>query len=197
MAFLLWGCNHMTPCVDGFVSKQPSQNFTLVRTADNIGLHVSFSGHVSTSHIQLADVLHIPKLSRILVSITQLLDFDILILFHSSGCVVQDPKTKQILGLGRKVGRMIEVIYLRLPLQSSSLVASVSYTSSFDLWHARLGHLSLARIKSLASSEALGNYLSSETISCLSCKLGKYHSLLFAINGFNYTSPFDLIHFDV
>ncbi|KAI3718649.1 hypothetical protein L6452_19528 [Arctium lappa] len=92
-------------------------------SADNTGLPVSFSGNVSTPHIQLPDVLNVPKLSLSLVSIAQLLESNLIILFHSSGCVVQDPKTKQILGLGRQVGRMIEVVYLRLPLPSSSLVA--------------------------------------------------------------------------
>ncbi|KAI3702647.1 hypothetical protein L6452_28395 [Arctium lappa] len=105
-------CNHMTPCTDGFVSKKPPEHFTSVRTADNTDLSVSFSGNVSTPHIQLPDVLNIPKLSLSLVSIAQLLESNLIILFHSSGCVVQDPKTKQILGLGRKIGRMIEVVYL-------------------------------------------------------------------------------------
>ncbi|KAI3748828.1 hypothetical protein L6452_12207 [Arctium lappa] len=135
-------CNHMTPCTDGFVSKKPPQHFTSVRTADNTGLPVSFSGNVSTPHIQLPGVLNIPKLSLSLVSVAQLLESNLNILFHSSGCIVQDPKTKQILGLDRKVGRMFEVVYLRLSLPSSNLVASVSNSSSFELWHARLGTLS-------------------------------------------------------
>ncbi|KAI3703060.1 hypothetical protein L6452_28815 [Arctium lappa] len=92
---------------------------------------------------------------------------------------------------------MFEVVYLRLPLPSSNLVASVSNSSSFELWHARLGHLSLARIKSLANSGVLGNCVSSDSISCLSCKLGKHHALSFETNEFNSTSAFDLIHSDV
>ena len=119
-------CNHMTLCADGFVPKQPPQHFTLVWIADNTGLPVSFSGNVSTKSIQLLDVLNVPKLSLSLVSVAQLLESNLLILFHYSACVLQDPKTKQIIGLGRKVGRMIEVVYLRLLLSSSSLVVSIS-----------------------------------------------------------------------
>ncbi|KAI3684802.1 hypothetical protein L6452_34028 [Arctium lappa] len=190
-------CNHMTPCTDGFVSKKPPQQFTSVRTADNTGLPVSFSGNVSTPHIQLPGVLNVLKLSLSLVSIAQLIESNLIILFHSSGCVVQDPKTKQILGLGRKVGWMIEVVYLRLPLPYTSLIASVSSTASFELWHARLGYLSLARKKSLAHLGLLGNCVSTDNISCLSCKLGKHHALPFELNKFSSTSSFDLIHFDV
>ncbi|KAJ9552004.1 hypothetical protein OSB04_016049 [Centaurea solstitialis] len=68
-----------------------------------------------------------------------------------------DPKTKQILGKGRRVGRVLEVVYLRLPLSSSytNLTASVSKSPSLDLWHARLGHLSSARVQLLANSGLL------------------------------------------
>ncbi|KAJ9545599.1 hypothetical protein OSB04_025306 [Centaurea solstitialis] len=96
-----------------------------------------------------------------------------------SGDFSRDPKTKQTLGVGRRVGRVLEVIYICLPLQSPNFVVSVSSTASFDLWHARLG--------------SLGN-VSSESISSLSCKLGKHHALLFDNNDFTFSLPFDLIH---
>ncbi|KAJ9535867.1 hypothetical protein OSB04_un000981 [Centaurea solstitialis] len=108
----------------------------------------------------------------------------------------EDPKTKQILGVGRRVGRVLEVVYMRLPLQSSTFVAFVSSITSFDLWHACLGHLTPNRIKVLASSGSLGN-VSSESVSCLSCKLGKHHALPFDNNEFTSILPFDLIHSDV
>ena len=92
---------------------------------------------------------------------------------------------------------MFEVVYLRLPLLSSNLVASISPTSSLQLWHARLGHLSLAKLQSLASSGVLENCSSSDTLSYLSCKLGKHHALPFEANELNSTSPFDFIHSDV
>ncbi|KAI3735565.1 hypothetical protein L6452_15071 [Arctium lappa] len=187
----------MEQIMSGAMGMNSPHSVASVRTADNTGLPVSFSGNVSTPHIQLPDVLNVPNLSLSLVLIAQLLESNLIILFHSSGCVVHDPKTKQILGLSRKVGRMIEVVYLRLPLPSSSLVASVSNTSSFELWHARLGHLSLARIKSLAHLGVLGNCVSTDNISCLSCKLGKHHALPFEMNEFNSPSSFDLIHSDV
>ncbi|KAJ9547369.1 hypothetical protein OSB04_019912 [Centaurea solstitialis] len=109
-----------------------------------------------------------------------------------------DPKTKQILGKGRRVGRVLEVVYLHLPLSSSytNLTASVSKRPSLDLWHARLGHLSSARVRLLANSGLLGNITSNE-VSCLSCKLGKHHALPFELNDYKSASAFDLIHSDV
>ncbi|KAJ9555291.1 hypothetical protein OSB04_009905 [Centaurea solstitialis] len=167
------GCfNHMSPYPAGFITKQPSQHPT-VRTTDLTPKPVLFSGNFSNDTIQLPDVL-LPSL------------------YYS------DPKTKQILGKGRRVGRVREVVYLRLPLSLlyTNLTASVSKSPSLDLWHARLGHLSSTRVQLLANSSLLGNITSNE-VSCLSCKLGKHHALPFELNDYKSASAFDLIHSDV
>ncbi|KAJ9546605.1 hypothetical protein OSB04_019148 [Centaurea solstitialis] len=193
-----YGCfNHMSPYPAGFITKQPSQHPT-VRTADLTPKPVLFSGHFSNDTIQLPDVLHVPGLAIALVYLTQLQEMGLLISFDFSGCVIQDPKTKQILGKGHRVGRVLEVVYLRLPLSSSytNLTASVSKSPSLDLWHARLGHLSSARVQLLANSGLLGNITSNE-VSCLSCKLGKHHALPFELNDYKSASVFELIHSDV
>ncbi|KAJ9543849.1 hypothetical protein OSB04_023556 [Centaurea solstitialis] len=190
------GCfNHMTPCPDGFLSKQP-YSLSSVGTTDLSPLPVLFSGNFSTDTVQLPEVLHVTWLAVGLVSLTQLQELGLLVLFHPYGCLVQDSKTKQILGVGRRVGRVLEVVYMRLPLQSSTFAISVSSIASFDLWHARLGHLSPNRIKVLDISGSLGN-VSSESVSCLSCKLGKHHALPFDNNEFTSILPFDLIHSNV
>ncbi|KAJ9564443.1 hypothetical protein OSB04_000409 [Centaurea solstitialis] len=192
------GCfNHMSPYPAGFITKQPSQHPT-VRTTDLTPKPVLFSENFSNDTIQLPDVLHVPGLAIGLVSLTQLQEMGLLISFDFSGCVIQDPKTKQVLGKGLRVGRVLEVVYLRLPLSSSytNLTTSVSESPSLDLWHARLGHLSSARVQLLANSGLLGNITSNE-VSCLSCKLGKHHALLFELNDYKSASAFDLIHSDV
>ncbi|KAJ9552467.1 hypothetical protein OSB04_016512 [Centaurea solstitialis] len=155
------GCfNHMSPCPKGFVSKRRSSHPT-VRTVDLTPKSVLFEGDVSTNNVKLPEVLHVQGLATGLVSPTQLQEMGLLMFFDFSGCVIQDPKTKQTLGVGRRVGRVLEVVYIHIPLQSHSVVASVSQPSSLDLWHDRLGHLSSSRIKLLASSGSLGH-------SCLS-----------------------------
>ncbi|KAK2966740.1 hypothetical protein RJ640_001064 [Escallonia rubra] len=76
-----------------------------------------------------------------------------------SGCSVQDPKTGQILGIGRKVGRLYELTILRIPSKISSKYYSAASTSSktpMELWHSRLGHLSFNRLRYLVSSGQLG-----------------------------------------
>ncbi|KAJ9563192.1 hypothetical protein OSB04_008352 [Centaurea solstitialis] len=190
------GCfNHMSPYPTGFISKRRSPHPT-VGLADLSPKPVLFEGDVSTDNIQLPEVLHVSDIAIGLVSLTQLQEMGLLMFFDFSGCVIQDPKTKQTLGVGRRVGRVLEVVYIRIPLSSPRVVASVSPSSSLDLWHARLGHLSSSRIKMLASSGSLGHVTSSD-ISCLPCKLGKHHALPFDTNESKSFCPFDLIHSDV
>ncbi|KAJ9550673.1 hypothetical protein OSB04_014718 [Centaurea solstitialis] len=190
------GCfNHMSPYPTGFISKRRSPHPT-VGLADLSPKPVLFEGDVFTENIQLPEVLHVSDIAIGLVSLTQLQEMGLLMFFDFSGCVIQDPKTKQTLGVGRRVGRVLEVVYIRIPLSSPRVVASVSPSSSLDLWHARLGHLSSSRIKMLASSGSLGHVTSSD-ISCLPCKLGKHHALPFDTNESKSFSPFDLIHSDV
>ncbi|KAJ9554225.1 hypothetical protein OSB04_018270 [Centaurea solstitialis] len=190
------GCfNHMSPYPTGFISKRRSPHPT-VGLADLSPKPVLFEGDVSTDNIQLPEVLHVSDIAIGLVSLTQLQEMGLLMFFDFSGCVIQDPKTKQTLGVGRRVGRVLEVVYIRIPLSSPRVVASVSPLSSLDLWHAHLGHLSSSRIKMLASSGSLGHVTSSD-ISCLPCKLGKHHALPFDTNESKSFCPFDLIHSDV
>ncbi|KAJ9540774.1 hypothetical protein OSB04_027280 [Centaurea solstitialis] len=109
------GCfNHMSPYSTSFVSKRRSPHPT-VGLADLSPKPVLFEGDVSTDNIQLPDVLHVSDIA-----------------------IGLDPKTKQTLGVGRRVGRVLEVVYIRIPLSSSRVVASVSPSSSLDLWHTRL-----------------------------------------------------------
>ena len=39
-----------------------------------------------------------------LISVGQLCDLGLNVVFSSSGCYVQDPQTTQVIGIGRKVG---------------------------------------------------------------------------------------------
>ena len=61
-----------------------------------------------------------------------------------------------MLGTGHKVGRVFEVHDLKIPSQVVS-AATTTATPSLDLWHARLGHLSISHLQLLASQGHLGS----------------------------------------
>ena len=108
---------------------------------------------------------------------------------------VQDPRTGQVLGTGRKVGRMFEVHDLKIPSQVISIVA-ITATPSPDLWYACLGHPSLSHLHLLASQGHLG-LVQFQKFDCTSCHFGKQTKLPFNKSDSFSSAPFDLIHSDI
>ena len=71
--------------------------------------------------------------------------------------------------------------------------AALSTTiAPFQLWHSRLAHLSLNKVKGLLSNGSLGNISD-----CFGCKLGKQHAIPFKKSFTVTNAPFDLIHSDI
>ena len=103
----------------------------------------------------------------------------------------------QIIRTAHKVGRLFELIFLHL--SSSRLSASAvskQSTSSLALWHSRLSHASISRVKQLVSRGLLGS-VSNKSFDCMLCQFGKQTALLFNNNVSHALSSFDLIHSDV
>ena len=149
-------CNHMTLDKSQFFDNAPLEHPITIYTADGTPMPISHKGTISSSSLSLNDTFHIPKLSLNLLSVGQLCELDVDLLFTNHGVDVQDPRTGQVLRTGRKVGRMFEVHDLKIPSQVVSAAATTA-TSSPDLWHAHLGHSSLSRLQLLASQGHLGS----------------------------------------
>ena len=65
-----------------------------------------------------------------------------------------------------------------------------------SLWHLRLGHVSVQKLRSLISSGFLGQ-IKHDSVDCVSCQLAKQPTLSFNnSDSFPHTS-FDLIHSDI
>ena len=92
---------------------------------------------------------------------------------------------------------MFELIFLHLPSSrlSASAVSKQS-TSSLALWHSRLGHASISRVKQLVSRGLLGS-VSNKSFDCMPCQFGKQTALPFNNSVSHALSSFDLIHSDV
>ena len=145
----------MTPDGSQFFYKAPLEHPITIYTADGTSMSVSHKT-ISSPSLSLNDTFHIPKLSLNLLSVGQLCELGVDLLFTNHGVDVQDPRTGQVLRTGRKVGRMFEVHDLKILSQVVSAAATIA-TSSPDLWHARLGHPSLSRLQLLASQGHLGS----------------------------------------
>uniref|UniRef100_A0A2N9IYW1 Integrase catalytic domain-containing protein n=1 Tax=Fagus sylvatica TaxID=28930 RepID=A0A2N9IYW1_FAGSY len=113
----------------------------------------------------------------------------------ADGSAMTDSWTGQIVGIARKVGRLFELTSLHL--SSSSVSAPVIVASaSIELWHSRLGHVSLPCIQTLVSRGLLGS-VSSSPFDCMPCQLGKQPALPFNNSESIASATFDLIHSDI
>ena len=108
---------------------------------------------------------------------------------------MQDSRTGQIVGTVRKVGWLFELTSLHFPSSSVSAPVVAAF-ASIELWHSRLGHVSLPRIKTLVSRGLLGS-VSSSPFDCMPSQLGKQLALLFNNSESIISATFDLIHSDV
>uniref|UniRef100_A0A2N9FEM3 CCHC-type domain-containing protein n=1 Tax=Fagus sylvatica TaxID=28930 RepID=A0A2N9FEM3_FAGSY len=126
-------CNHMSPDSQLFSSIIPTTHTPLIQTANGSHLAASHTGSVSTSTLSLSDTYLIPNLTLNLISVGQLCELGFDLWFGSSGCRVQDPRTNQVLGTGRRVGRMFELTSLHLPTTSTPPPSHVAHTASEHL----------------------------------------------------------------
>lgn len=75
------------------------------------------------------------------------------VILSSSGVQTQDSQTGQILGTGRKVGRLFELASLHLPQNCVS--AATTTKTSIHQWHLLLGHALAKIIQPLISHDYL------------------------------------------
>ena len=190
-------CNHMSSSPNVIPSHTPS-SLPTIYTANDSSMHVSHQGTISTPNLSVSNVYHIPQLTHNLLSVGQLTELGFSLTFSSNGVVLQDPQTGQIIGTARKVERLFELISLHLPFShlSAPTVSGTSPSSSLALWHSRLGHASISRVKELASMGLLGS-VSIENFDCMPCQLGKQTALPVNNSVSHALSSFDLIHSNV
>ena len=106
---------------------------------------------------------------------------------------MQDPKTRQELGTGRRIGRLFEIFSLRLPATGVSATLS---SPSLSLGHSRLGHASSSQVQQLVSRGLLGP-VSKENFDRVPCQLEKQLAFSFHNSESMSTGIFYLIHSDV
>jgi hypothetical protein len=149
---------------------------------------------ISTSNLSVSDTYLVPKLSLNLLSIGQLCELGLELKFSKKGVDVQDSQTGQLLGTGCKVGHHFELSFLQIPSSTTTSMAAITVTS--NLWHSRLGHASLSRVRLLASQGHLGS-VNFQSFDYVSCHLGKQTHLSFNKSESFSSAPFDLVHYDI
>ncbi|XP_048494780.1 uncharacterized protein LOC125494928 [Beta vulgaris subsp. vulgaris] len=171
-------------------------------------------------NLVLKDVLYVPIFKHNLISVGKLIDdAAIEVIFRSHECIFLIPNTTHHLGTAPKIGGLYLLnssqksvstnIHKNFPIVTNVVVAdsnshslaSVSQSStlsksskssnlSIDLLHARLGHISLSKMKHLGICDCnhLNNYF------CEICVYAKHHKLPFPRSLNRAAKCFDLIY---
>ncbi|CAN1179704.1 Retrovirus-related Pol polyprotein from transposon TNT 1-94 [Linum perenne] len=216
------GCfNHMTGASSGFQNYRPLNNAT-VQVVNGQKLPIVGIGDIQTSSISLHNTLHVPSLVPNLVSVGQLADDGYVMSFSSSGCYVQDQKTKKLIGTGSKIRRSYFLKSFPLggsegtttkknntlgdqrSLHSSASLffdcfsTQLSSVNKWNLWHSRLGHPHTARLKFMMQHHVLPIRLNLRDIDdsthCIEAKSSKQS---FPPSETIVPYAFDLVHTDV
>jgi hypothetical protein len=145
---------HMTRNKKWFSSLTPLLDKEYVTFGDDKKGKVLGTGIIKvTNHFTLNDVALMDKLTYNLLSISQLVDADLNVLFHKSGSRVLDSSGKLVCG----ISHIRKVFQADFSFAQSSVKCLISQSSSeLWKWHRRLGDLSfnlLCQLSGLGYSE--------------------------------------------
>ena len=151
----------------------------------------------------LRDVLCVPTFKVNLMSVSQLTrDLNCSMTFFPHWCVLQDLATRRMIGLGKKRDGLYYLAALTTRKIRTTSHSSPNHqptcnltTSSIDLWHSRLGHISHSRLSFIAKNFLKISIQSNNA--CRICPLAKQHRLPFGTSEISSKKPFDLIHCDI
>lgn len=146
-------------------SVQPNQVITTITLPDGSRAPVQAIGatHLNQS-ISLSCVHYVPNFKFNLLSISQLTrDSNCSVTFYPSHCILQDLSTKEEIGRGHEHAGLYY-------LEMTSPVCFTHSIPIFQLWHQRLGHLSVDKQRILKSSLSCGF---DSSFHCNVCPLAK------------------------
>jgi hypothetical protein len=193
------GCSrHMIGNKKWFSSLTPLSPKEYVTFEDDKKGKVLGTGVIKVNYcFTLNDVTLVDRLRYNLLSIFQLCDADLSVLFHKSDSHVIDSCGKRVCGISR-IGNIFQAIFSSAKYSLRCLISQSS--SELWKWHRRLGHLSfdlLCRLSGLGLLRGLPLLKFESDLVCAPCRYGKmiaaFHS---PINTVMTEHPRQLLHMD-
>jgi hypothetical protein len=178
------GCSqHMTGDKKWFSNLTPLSHKKYVTFEDDKKGKVLDTGVIKVNNnFTLKDVALVDKLGYNLLSVSQLVDADLGVLFHKSDSQVLDSRGDLVCGISR-IGKVFQADF---SFAQSSIKCLISWSSSeLWKWHRRLGHLSfdlLCQLIGLGLLRGLPLLKFESNLICAPCHHGKMistsHSLV-------------------
>ncbi|CAL1402205.1 unnamed protein product [Linum trigynum] len=197
------GCNeHIVRDASWLSEVDTAGTYPPVRIPDGTSIPVQGIGSVVLNkHLRLERVLHVPSFKCNLLSVSRLTKENRVILtFMGDFCMIQDSRSKTMIGLGQAREGLY---YLqrteglgKLDEKSFAVFAAAASKTSLALWHARLGHPSVAKLHTLRTSLFLSDF-SFKAQDCDSYLRAKLTREPFLSHPIKTRSCFDVVHMDI
>jgi GAG-pre-integrase domain/gag-polypeptide of LTR copia-type len=190
---------HVTPDINNLSSSAPYTGSEAVHIGNGSGLNIANKGttinHTGSTSLMLNNILHVPQITKNLLSVSQLLkDNKVIIKFSSDLCLIKDQKTHEILFHGTLHNGLYQLSLSSAASPNIHVLQAI--VASPDLWHYRLAHCSSSIIETLRSS----NYISIKHASfstCSDCNKAKAHKQSFINSSSTASAPLEIVHSDL
>jgi hypothetical protein len=192
--------DHITSDLHRLAMREQYHGGDTVQVGNGAGLQILHTGSCSintnTRPLALNNVLHVPNISKHLLSVHKLSrDNNVFFEFHPWYYFIKDRATRKLL----LEGMCENGLY---PLKSSDVEslhqAFVGYSTQPDQWYARFGHPSSHIVRSILRLNNLPCLKESSVSSvCNACQLAKSHPLPYNTSIHCTTMPLEIIHSDV
>jgi len=177
--FLDSGCsNHMCGKKE-FFSDLDEEFYESVKLGNNSTMTVKGKGNVRlqvNGNFQIiTGVFYVPDLKNNLLSIGQLQEKGLEILFHHDKCKIYHPERGLIIETRMSSNRMFILLATCHPKESTCF--NIITEDSTQLWHCRYGHLHYKGLKTLEQKEMVNGLpkLKAPSKLCKMCLVGKQH----------------------
>lgn len=192
--------HHATPDIASLSRADSYTGNDTLQVGNGNGLNIKHVGSTSfisnSSNFVLNDILHVPSLTKSLLSVNKFTtDNDVFFEFHPTYFVVKDRKSGRALLSGPSKHGMYQFstsIFSSPPSPSAFLSAK----ASSDRWHNRLGHPHSRVLHQILRDNKLPVSIHNMTL-CHACQLGKASRLHLPLTNNRVTSVLELLYSDV
>ena len=150
------GCtNHMTSHSEWFRDLKELSSPGYVETGDasmhpikNVG---SVPLQMNDGKVKcLSEVLYVPQIARNLVSVGQCVEQNMQVRFNPTGVYIEDYADGcKLITKGKRQGRMFSLNATMPEISIAMFAHSMGLVADIDIWHKKIGHLNIQRLKSM------------------------------------------------
>ena len=123
----------------------------------------------------IKNVLHVPTITKKLVSVSQIVEQGMQVRFNQGGCFIE--KEGRLIARGRREGRMF--ILQSNEVKSAMFAKGLKADTDIELWHKRIVHNNLQKLKGMQSKGVVIGLLTFKEKEingvCGACQFGKQH----------------------